>query len=124
MEIGPAPGRDGQQGTNPLTNVATFGANGLAGYNPGSGLVADAQGNLYGSTQAGLGSSGTLFKVDTGTGAVTTLATFAGGAGGDNPFLSLAVDRAGNLFGTTTGGGTNGYGTVFELAAKSSTITT
>ena len=109
------------------TVTAVFGRNGLAGYSPASGLIADAQGNLYGSTLfAATGSVGygTLFKVDSVTGFVTTLATFAGGPGGGNPVSSLAVDDAGNLFGTAGTGGGKGYGTVFKLAAGASTITT
>ena len=47
------------------------------------------------------------------------LYSFQGGADGANPSISLVTDSAGNLFGTTSDGGTGacdgGCGTVFEL---------
>ena len=36
----------------------------------------------------------------------------------------VIMDSSGNLYGTTLGGGTGGYGTVFEVAKGSGTITT
>jgi uncharacterized repeat protein (TIGR03803 family) len=41
--------------------------------------------------------------------------TFTGGSDGGVPFSDLTVDAAGNLYGTTSGGGTGDGGTVFEL---------
>ncbi len=41
--------------------------------------------------------------------------TFTGGSDGGVPFSDLTVDAAGNLYGTTSGGGTGRGGTVFEL---------
>lgn len=46
--------------------------------------------------------------------ALTTLASFKG-ANGANPYGTLIEDGSGNLFGTTSTGGANGDGTVFEL---------
>jgi uncharacterized repeat protein (TIGR03803 family) len=111
---------------------------GTDGLEPNAGLIADASGNLYGTTIFGgnpdclynakhLG-CGTVFKV-TPDGAETILYAFAGGKDGSEPEASLAMDPAGDVFGTTVGGGgagktgwkrcgaTAGCGTVFEIAA-------
>ncbi len=45
---------------------------------------------------------------------------FTGGIGGVYPFASLAIDKAGNIYGTTELGGAGGFGMVFELAPKNS----
>jgi uncharacterized repeat protein (TIGR03803 family) len=47
----------------------------------------------------------------------TLLHSFAGSpSDGANPEGGLIVDRAGNLYGTTAGGGESGWGVVFKLA--------
>jgi uncharacterized repeat protein (TIGR03803 family) len=46
---------------------------------------------------------------------LTTLVSF-NGTNGTNPTGSLIADAHGDLFGTTSGGGANGWGTVFEIA--------
>jgi uncharacterized repeat protein (TIGR03803 family) len=97
------------------TTLATF--NGTDGALPRGGLIADAHGDLFGTTFAGGASGdGTIFEVVNhggGSYSLTTLASF-NGINGQGPAAGLIADAAGNLFGTTTGGGT--YGTVFELA--------
>jgi len=40
---------------------------------------------------------------------------FVGGVGGNYPYDGLTMDRAGNFYGTTYGGGTSGQGSVFKL---------
>jgi uncharacterized repeat protein (TIGR03803 family) len=47
------------------------------------------------------------------------LYNFAGGTDGGTPYEGLVLDTSGNLYGTTTGGGASGIGTVFELAKNS-----
>jgi uncharacterized repeat protein (TIGR03803 family) len=84
-----------------------------------AGLVRDGAGNLYGTTWGGGANHlGTVFKLDT-TGKETVLYSFAGGSDGDNPHAGLVRDSAGNLYGTTVYGGTNGCssgcGIVFKL---------
>jgi uncharacterized repeat protein (TIGR03803 family) len=78
---------------------------GADGGNPYSGLVRDAQGNLYGVAGQ------VVFKLDE-NGHETVLYTFKGAA---TPNGSLLRDAKGNLYGTTAGGGTHGFGTVFKL---------
>jgi len=56
---------------------------------------------------------GVVFKLDP-TGTETELHSFTGGGDGGYP-AGLVLDRAGNLYGTTKGGGAYGYGTVFKL---------
>jgi len=94
----------------------SFALNDTDGYYPYAGLAIDTTGNLYGTTyEGGAYNEGTVFKV-TPSGTVTALHSF-GGADGANPYLSRVVrDKAGNLYGTTTAGGANGFGTVFKLS--------
>jgi uncharacterized repeat protein (TIGR03803 family) len=94
---------------------------GLDGAGPDDRLVTDSAGNLYGTTFKGGENrySGTVFKVDS-TGAETVLYNFLGGKDGRYPYR-LAIDPAGNLYGTTNQGWlkscVNGSscGTVFKL---------
>ncbi|HTT84676.1 MAG TPA: choice-of-anchor tandem repeat GloVer-containing protein [Rhizomicrobium sp.] len=84
---------------------------------PWGGVIADKAGNLYGTTsQGGANNAGTVFKVSPG-GTETTLYTFTGGSDGGDPLASLIADKAGNHYGTTSMGGAENSGTVFEVAA-------
>ncbi len=95
----------------------TGGANGAG---PGSGLIFDRLGNLYGATvSGGPGTNGgTVYQlVHSATGwTLTTLTGIFGGSGGPNG--SLTMDAAGNLYGTTYRDGTYGYGSVFKVAPQ------
>jgi uncharacterized repeat protein (TIGR03803 family) len=87
------------------------------GTGPLAGLVRNAKGNLYGTTSTnGPQPSGTVFKIDP-SGNYTVLHAFTGGKDGGMPEANLYLDTQGNLFGTTTTGGTYSYGTVFEVTA-------
>ncbi len=84
-------------------------------------LIRDAQGNLYGTTEYGGPTNvGTVFKVDT-TGKETVIYSFTGGVlggkGGASPLGGIIRDAAGNLYGTTYGGGPDNFGTVYKLDA-------
>ena len=86
------------------------------GSDPSGGLLQASDGNFYGTTQTG-GSSGdgTVFKL-TPAGVETVIYSFTGGsADGAAPAAALIQGSDGNLYGTTTGGGPSGYGTVFEV---------
>lgn len=88
---------------------------------PHAGLIADGKGNLYGTTSAGgADHSGVVFELSPPkqgetTWTQTTLYTFTGGKDGGNPQAALMMDSAGNLYGTTYGGGLSGEGVVFKL---------
>jgi uncharacterized repeat protein (TIGR03803 family) len=92
-------------------------ANGTDGAVPYAGLVLDKTGNLYGTTYSGGAHGyGTAFKFSAG-GTETVLHSFAGGSDGYNPIGGLVLGKKGNLYGTTYGGGANGFGTVFKVSA-------
>ncbi len=99
------------------------------GAQPTSNLIMDADGNLYGTTSyGGAQAQGTVFKLEPG-GTLTVLYTFCsvGGinvcADGSSPYPGLIRDSAGNLYGTTGGGGAHKGGTVFKLSSDG-TLTT
>jgi uncharacterized repeat protein (TIGR03803 family) len=82
------------------------------------GVIRDAEGNLYGETANGANGpqSGSVYKLAP-DGTYTTLYMFHGLGDGALPMGDLVADRHGNLYGTTSSGGTpeNG-GTVFRLS--------
>jgi uncharacterized repeat protein (TIGR03803 family) len=95
------------------------------GVYPQAGLVRDAAGNLFGTTQYGGPGScqingftegcGTVFMLSN-TGVETVLHGFVSGTtDGQLPIARLLLDAAGNLYGTTCHGGTQGNGTVFKV---------
>jgi uncharacterized repeat protein (TIGR03803 family) len=88
---------------------------GKKGKGPLAGLTEDGDGDLFGTTCCGGGSKigGVVFKVDA-IGNETVLHRFAGPEGFE-PSAGLARDSAGNLYGTTYGGGSGNSGVVFEL---------
>jgi hypothetical protein len=95
---------------------------------PGAGLVLDTTGNLYGTTQlGGTHKGGTVFKLSptpNGFWRETVLHSFHGPSAGDGnaPFSQMVFNSFGNLYGTTTQGGSGNCGaaiscgTVFELS--------
>jgi uncharacterized repeat protein (TIGR03803 family) len=71
--------------------------------------------NLYGvASGGGRFGQGTVFKV-TLDGAFTLLHGFSGGADGSHPMATLTLDSTGTIYGTTAGGGTSGFGSIFKF---------
>lgn len=113
-------------GTETVLHSFTGGAHGGVPYF--AGLVRDASGNFYGITSEGGDSNclfgpsgcGVIFKLDRSA-KEAVLYSFTGGADGGGPVAGLYRDGAGNLYGTTQGGGGSpwcgqpGCGTVFKL---------
>ncbi len=92
------------------------------GTGPLGGLVFDKAGNLYGTTSSGGASNcvvftgcGVVFELASGSWFDTVLYSFPGGAPGLAPSSGVIFDAAGNLYGVASGGGTYGYGVVFEV---------
>jgi uncharacterized repeat protein (TIGR03803 family) len=81
-------------------------------------LVMDGAGNLYGTTLCdGANNAGSVFKL-TPSGiswAYTSLHDFTGGSDGGYPYCNVVLDGTGNLYGTTSTGGTQNVGVVFEI---------
>jgi uncharacterized repeat protein (TIGR03803 family) len=100
------------------------------GYRPTGGVVIGPNGALYGTTQYGGGPDfGTVYELRppatfcrsvTCYWSETVLYTFKGPSDGANPYMeNLVFDQAGDIYGTTLGGGGhNNQGTVFELTSS------
>jgi uncharacterized repeat protein (TIGR03803 family) len=126
------------------TVIYSFQQNTTDGQTPEAGVISDQAGNVYGTTsQGGDSADGTCYTGDQdGCGIVFELSTNGGGTwtetilyafqpsnDGEYPWAGLIFDQAGNLYGTTVGGGNNsvcslsdrgGCGTVFELSPNGS----
>jgi uncharacterized repeat protein (TIGR03803 family) len=100
------------------TTVHEFAGGYYDGANPVAGVVVGETGALYGTTTDG---PGTVFRMTPpgaggGPWTETILHNFTGKNGdGSDPLAPLVFGRNGALFGTTSGGGTAGFGTVFEV---------
>jgi uncharacterized repeat protein (TIGR03803 family) len=103
-----------------LTTLHSFAGFPTDGGDPQSGVVQGADGNFYGTTQAGgsnnncQGGCGAVFKI-TPAGVVTILHSFQYFMDGASPIGALAQASDGSFYGTTYGGGSNTAGTVFRI---------
>ena len=93
---------------------------GTDGANPRASVVFSPHGVIYGTTeQGGAYGFGVVYSLTPATGGKWTEAVVYSftGAGGDgaNPEAGLDLTSKGVLYGTTSGGGSAGYGTVFSL---------
>jgi uncharacterized repeat protein (TIGR03803 family) len=106
-----------------LTTLATFDSVNAGDESYGD-LYRDSSGNLYGTNAfGGAHNDGTVFKMNGTTHALSVLVAF-NGSNGANPEGGLVADGAGNLFGTTSAGGTNSDGTIFEIDHTTGSLTT
>ena len=122
--------------TGKATTVVEFtGRSGaFRGEQPRAALTLDQRGFLWGTTR-GIGSNrradhhdgGSIFKVHAETGAFTHVTDFIDPPGafqGRHPETALLMDGNGQIWGTTTYGGTHDCGTVFKLDPISAQLTT
>ena len=95
-----------------------WGFGGAVNCGPQGNLVMDQAGNLYGTTLCnGANGYGNIFKLtrtSQAPWAYTSLHDFSGNDGA-YPIGKVTLDTNGNLYGTTSGGGTTGRGTVWEI---------
>jgi uncharacterized repeat protein (TIGR03803 family) len=84
---------------------------------PWGGLVQGTDGDFYGTTLSSTNYVGTIYEI-TSSDTFSTIYTFCSEtdcADGEGPWAGLLQGTDGNLYGTTTGGGASGVGTVFEI---------
>lgn len=114
-----------KDGTETILHTFSGGHDGAV---PDAGLVADSAGNFYGTTSLGGGTASCPFGTGCGTvfklapdGQETVLHSF-GGRDGALPYAGVILDKAGNLYGTTSEGGATdcqdgvGCGIAFKLS--------
>jgi uncharacterized repeat protein (TIGR03803 family) len=91
------------------------------GNEPQGALAMDNSGNIYGTTSGGgAHAGGAIFRVSS-AGKETVLYSFCTKTNctdGKKPTGGVIFDSAGNLLGTTSGGGASGNGAVFALSPK------
>jgi uncharacterized repeat protein (TIGR03803 family) len=90
------------------------------GQNSISNLVSDAAGNLYGTTsEGGAGCScGTIFKLapgPNGTWTESVVHRFRGPPDAAFPYNGMVPDSAGNFYGASVHGGTDGEGAIYKF---------
>jgi|HubBroStandDraft_6_1064221.scaffolds.fasta_scaffold07588_4 uncharacterized repeat protein (TIGR03803 family) len=81
-------------------------------------LAMDRNGVLYGVTaMGGAYNAGVLYKL-TKDGRFAVLHSFGGTSDGCYPWGTVAMDKTGNLYGTTHSCGSHGYGTIWKVSTK------
>ena len=93
---------------------------GGGGINVNGGLAVDSAGDVFGTTTySGSMSRGSVFRLhelNVNDWALRVIRTFGGAGDGAYPWAGLSMDSGGNLYGTTTRGGVDDRGTVYQLA--------
>ena len=103
------------------TNLHSFAGRPNDGRNPSAGLVQGTDSNFYGTTSdGGADGDGTVFQISP-SGGYTNLYSFAGHPNdGANPYAALVQGTDSNFYGTTSDGGVNDDGTVFQISPSGS----
>lgn len=99
--------------------IYSFAGGNSDGSGPYCQLILDKQGNMYGTAESGgPNQAGSVFELKHSKSGWTeqTLHFFTGNSDGSNPNAGVIFDKAGNLYGLTTSGGTHSSGTAFELS--------
>jgi uncharacterized repeat protein (TIGR03803 family) len=108
------------------TETILYAFSGTDGSFPTAGVVLDAEGNLYGTTSnGGAYNKGAVFELSpTASGwQERVLYSFTGAGDGHNPNYGVILDAAGNVYGTTSLGGSNHQGVLFQLTNSGSSWT-
>ena len=107
-------------GGGTLTILHSF-EGGANGANPTAGVALDKAGNVYGFTpNAGTDNDGIIYKLTKATGySESVLHTFSGQPDGQVP-LGAPIFKGSTLYGTTNGGGSANYGTIFQIGESGS----
>jgi uncharacterized repeat protein (TIGR03803 family) len=102
---------------NTWTETPIWSFSGSDGFQPLSGVILDSNGNLFGTAWGGRYGYGVVFELSyvNGNWTETNIYDFKGGSDGENPEAGLTFDESGNLYGSTSAGGSGVGGTIFEL---------
>jgi uncharacterized repeat protein (TIGR03803 family) len=115
-----------------ISEQVTYSFTGKSGSDPRTNLVFGPSGKVYGMTtnggtngnpDCGRGGCGLVFELTprtTGKWLYQNLYTFEGTSDGSAPYGNIVFDAEGNLYGTTSVGGTYNQGTVFRLTPSTS----
>jgi uncharacterized repeat protein (TIGR03803 family) len=107
-----------QSAKTPIYTILHKFTGGADGSEPRAGVIGDAAGNIYGTTQIGGPASrncGTVFKIDPSA-IETVLYSFCKTkTDGADPISPVIRDSAGNTYGTTSTGGATRFGTIFKV---------
>ena len=111
---------------SPAETVIYSFAGGFDGATPYAALIQVSDGDLYGTTSAGgSGNNGTVFKISDPTISPVEIVihAFEGGSDGATPYAALIQTSDGDLYGTTSAGGSGNNGTVFKISGLTTSAT-
>jgi uncharacterized repeat protein (TIGR03803 family) len=101
-----------------LSLIASFPSYRVTGTGPWGPVTFDGAGNMWGTIyEGGTAGVGTVWENKAGTTTIQTIAVFHG-SNGANPQAGVSIDASGNVYGTTSYGGTAGEGVVWEIPAS------